>query len=188
MSKIELDKYYTPDDLAKYCVEKTKEIIGEENITEYLEPSAGAGVFLKYLKDKPYKAYDIKPEGNNIVQADYLSLDLEYKKGRCIIGNPPFGDRNKNNNLFIDFLNKSSELGEYVAFISPIRQLNNSMTFYKYDLIYSEDLEKQKYSGINLHCCFNIYKRPIEGIHKKKPSFDLKMYIFTNIIELEILY
>ena len=27
MSKIELDKYYTPDDLAKYCVEKTKEIM-----------------------------------------------------------------------------------------------------------------------------------------------------------------
>ena len=67
MSKIELDKYYTPDDLAKYCVEKTKEIIGEENITEYLESSAGSGVFLKYL-DKPYLAYDIKPEGDNIVQ------------------------------------------------------------------------------------------------------------------------
>ena len=43
MAKIELDKYYTSDDLAKYCVEKTKEIIGEENITEYLEPSAGSG-------------------------------------------------------------------------------------------------------------------------------------------------
>ena len=54
MSKIELDKYYTPDDLAKYCVEKTKEIIGEENITEYLEPSAGSGVFLKYLDKGDY--------------------------------------------------------------------------------------------------------------------------------------
>ena len=58
MAKIENDKYYTPQDLAKYCVEKTKEVIGEDNITEYVEPSAGSGVFLNYL-DKPYLAYDI---------------------------------------------------------------------------------------------------------------------------------
>ena len=172
MSKIELDKYYTPDDLAKYCVEKTKEIIGEENITEYLEPSAGAGVFLKYLKDKPYQAYDIKPEGDNIVQADYLTLDLDYKKGRCIIGNPPFGDRK--NNLIHKFLMKSLSIGDYIAFILPIRQLNNPVTFYQYDLIHSEDLEIQNYSNIPIHCCFNIYRKPKEGINKNKPKFDLK--------------
>lgn len=50
MAKIQNDKYYTPSDLAEYCVHKTEEIIGKENITEYLEPSAGAGVFLDYLK------------------------------------------------------------------------------------------------------------------------------------------
>lgn len=33
MAKIENDKYYTPDCLAEYCVNKTKETIGEENIT-----------------------------------------------------------------------------------------------------------------------------------------------------------
>jgi hypothetical protein len=33
MAKIKNDKYYTSDELAKYCVEKTKEIIGVENIT-----------------------------------------------------------------------------------------------------------------------------------------------------------
>ena len=114
MAKIELDKYYTSDELAKYCVEKTKEIIGDENITEYLEPSAGAGVFLKYLKDKPYQAYDIKPEGENIVQADYLTLDLEYKKGRCIIGNPPFGFMTK---LAIQFYKKSIIFPDYISFI-----------------------------------------------------------------------
>ena len=174
MSKIELDKYYTPDELAKYCVEKTKEIIGDENIIEYLEPSAGSGVFLKYL-DKPYLAYDIEPEGENIVQADYLTLDLEYKKGRCIIGNPPFGGGNKkDNNLFIDFLNKSIELGDYIAFILPIRQLNNPMMFYKFDLLYSEDLKMQEYTDRKLRCCFNIYGKPKNGLNKVKPNFDLK--------------
>lgn len=35
--KIELDKYYTPDDLAKHCVDKTIEIIGSENISMVLK-------------------------------------------------------------------------------------------------------------------------------------------------------
>jgi len=58
--KIINDKYYTSPNLANYIVNKTNEIIGEENIIEYLEPSAGAGVFLDYL-NKPYLAYDIEP-------------------------------------------------------------------------------------------------------------------------------
>ena len=61
IAKILNDKYYTSPELAEYCVKKTKEIIGEENITEYLEPSAGNGVFLNYLP-KGTLAYDIEPE------------------------------------------------------------------------------------------------------------------------------
>lgn len=38
ISKIQNDKYYTPPNLANYCVNKTKEIIGVNNITEYIEP------------------------------------------------------------------------------------------------------------------------------------------------------
>lgn len=89
-NKIPLDKYYTSPQLAKYIVDKTKEIIGEDNITEYIEPSAGAGVFLDYL-DKPYLAYDIEPEDGRVTRQDYLELELDYKKGRCTIGNPPYG-------------------------------------------------------------------------------------------------
>ena len=36
MAKIAYDKYYTPPIVAKWCIEKTKEIIGENNITERL--------------------------------------------------------------------------------------------------------------------------------------------------------
>lgn len=46
MGKIELDKYYTSPWLAKYVVNKTKQVIGNQNITQWLEPSAGNGVFL----------------------------------------------------------------------------------------------------------------------------------------------
>ena len=79
MAKIQNDKYYTSPELAKYCVGKTKEIIGEDNIVEYVEPSAGSGVFLNYL-DKPYIAYDIEPEDEGIIKADFLKEPIEYKK------------------------------------------------------------------------------------------------------------
>ena len=83
-NKIYLDKYYTSPELAKYIVDKTISIIGEENITEYIEPSAGSGVFLDYLDElgKDYLAYDIEPEDkrNRIVKCDFLELELEYKK------------------------------------------------------------------------------------------------------------
>ena len=164
MAKIKNDKYYTNDELAKYCVEKAKEIIGEENITEWLEPSAGAGAFLNHLP-KYTLAYDIEPEDGRIVKQDFLELELEYKEGRCIIGNPPFGDRN---NLFRKFYNKSIEIGDYMAFIGSIKLLDNTRQLYKFDLIHSEDLGLKEYNGVKLHCCFNIYKRPVNGLNKKQ--------------------
>lgn len=170
MTKIELDKYYTPQDLAKYIVNKTKEIIGEQNITEYVEPSAGAGVFLDFL-DKPYLAYDIEPEDSRAVEQDYLELELEYKRGRCVIGNPPFG---RGNTLSVKFYKKSIELADYIAFIQPISQLNNNMQMYEFDLVYSKGLGLRNYSGKQLHCCFNIYKRPQSSKLNKRPNYKLK--------------
>lgn len=169
MGKIPNDKYYTSSELAKYCVNKTKEIIGEDNITEYIEPSAGSGVFLDYL-DKPYMAYDIEPEDERVVKQDYLSLDLNYRKGRCVIGNPPFGTKN---NLTVAFYKKSVAIAEYIAFILPISQYNNDIKLYEYDLLYSEDLGKKQYSDRIVHCCFNIYKTPINGLNQR-PNYHLK--------------
>lgn len=172
MAKIPLDKYYTPDNLAKYCIEKTKEIIGTDNITEFLEPSAGSGVFLKYL-DKPYLAYDISPEGKNIEQADYLKLDLEYKKGRCVIGNPPYGTRNT---LSVKFFKKSIQLGDYIAFILPSSQYNNNNQMYEFDLIYSKLIDNKDFVDLDkrISLTFNIYKRPQNNIFNKKPTYKLK--------------
>ncbi len=69
MTKIPLDKYYTEDKLAKYCVEKTFEILGNE-WDRIIEPSAGAGAYLKYLPPNTL-AYDIAPEAEGIETADY---------------------------------------------------------------------------------------------------------------------
>lgn len=156
--------------MAKYIVNKTKEIIGEENITEYIEPSAGAGVFLDYL-DKPYLAYDIEPEDNRIIKQDWLTVDLEYKKGRCIIGNPPFGEKNI---LVKKFFKSSINFCDYISFILPITQLNNTQSLFEFELIYSEDLGERLYSDRTVHCCFNIYKRPADGEFANKKDYTLK--------------
>ena len=38
---------------------------------------------------------------------------------------------------------------------------------FEFDLIYSEDLGECTYSDRILHCCFNIYKRPVNGLNKQ---------------------
>lgn len=141
MAKINLDEYYTPSDLAEYCVKKTREVIGVENITEWLEPSAGAEVFLPYL-DNNYLAFDIEPEAKNIEQKNYLELDLPYFKGRCVIGNPPFGTRNT---LSVRFFKKAITMSDAVTFILPASQYNNNQQMYEFDLIHSEMLPIRDY-------------------------------------------
>ena len=161
-NKIELDKYYTPLETAKYCIDKTFEIIGRENITEIIEPSAGAGSFSLQIEN--CIAYDIKPEHPSIIEQDYLKLELEYKKGRLIIGNPPFG---RCLNLALKFYKKSIKECDYISFILPISQLNNNIQLYDFNLIYSEDIGNLLYSNMPVHCCLNIYKKPINGLNKK---------------------
>lgn len=166
--KIVLDNYYTPKEIAQKCYDLSLSVIGRENITDIIEPSAGAGVFLDISEE--IKGYDIEPEDSRIIKQDYLELSLQYKKGRLILGNPPYG---RCLNMAQKFFKKSVELGDYVAFILPISQLNNNRTFYEFDLIYSEDLGLAYYSDVKLHCVFNIYRRPEDGLNKKE-SIKLK--------------
>jgi predicted RNA methylase len=162
-NKLHLDKYFTSDELAQHCIDIARIVLKGEKITEVIEPSAGNGTFSKKIKN--CIAYDIEPEDETVIQQDFLTLDLLYKKGRLFIGNPPYGSRC---NLAKSFCNKAFEFGDYVAFILPISQLNNNQSIYKFDLIYSEDLGIKFYSNMKIHCCFNIYKRPTNGINKRK--------------------
>lgn len=162
MAKIELDKYYTPVNVAKYCIDKAIEVIGADNVTDVIEPSAGDGSFSNQIE---CTAYDIEPEHEGVIQQDYLALDIDYKSGRLIIGNPPYG---RCMNLAQKFFKKSVELGDYIAFVLPISQLNNTQSMFEFDLIYSEDLGEHEYSDRMLHCCFNVYKRPANGLNKQQ--------------------
>ena len=171
-NKLNLDQYYTSEEDMMYCVNKTLDVLQENgySVSEFLEPSAGQGVFSNYLATSGLNviAIDIEPKSEDIIQADYLTYDIEYKKDRLIIGNPPFGSKLS---LAKKFYNKSVEIGDYISFILPISQLNNTKMMYKFDLIYSEDLGELIFSGDRkVHCCLNIYVRPKSGLNKKKTS------------------
>ena len=43
---------------------------------------------------------------------------------------------------------------------------------YEFDLVYSENIGIKKYSNIDIYCCFNIYKRPLNEFNKK-PNYKL---------------
>lgn len=171
-NKLNLDQYYTSEEDMNYCVNKTLDILQEHGytISEFLEPSAGNGVFSDYLATSGLNviAIDIEPKSEDIIQADYLTYDIKYKKDRLIIGNPPFGSKLS---LAIKFYNKSVEIGDYISFILPISQLNNTNSMYKFNLLYSEDLGELTFSGNRkVHCCLNIYVRPKNGLNKRRTS------------------
>lgn len=177
MAKINLDKYYTDPAIVELCLTELAKL--NLPITEYLEPSAGAGAFSFRLPEGSL-AYDIEPEHESIIRQDFLKLELPYKEGRCVIGNPPFGSRNLLSNKFYT---KAIELADFIAFIQPIGQLNNTTSMYKFDLIHSIELPIIPYSGVTLHCCFNVYRRPKKGLNlpaKKHPFKDLYIGLWTR--------
>lgn len=176
MSHIENDKYYTPVSLANYCWELVLKHTGVENFSDIIEPSVGAGAFTQKDGYLPAVCYDIEPEcesteGMKVIKGDFLQQDIAYKEGRLVIGNPPYG---RCMCLAQSFYKKAVEIGDYIGFILPISQLNNRQSLYEFDLIHSEDLGVQTYSGRALHCCFNVYVRPESGKLNKKPVNKLK--------------
>lgn len=167
-----LDKFYTKPEIAQQCFDILRSTINISNEDILLEPSAGSGVFLKCFKNYRYEAYDIEPEGANIEQLDFLTFESEYKD-YIVIGNPPFGHRNK---LSIDFFNKASSFSKIIGFIIPNtflkwsvqKQLNK-----KWKLIKSVDLPSNSFTENNkdysINCLFQIWVRD------DQPGIDLRL-------------
>lgn len=104
---IGLDQYYTPQETANWVVQVIRDQPWWIDIVEFIEPTAGKGVFLNALK--PYDhyatvhAFDLEPKHPDVMQKDTFEVDvpallMHPKKGVqvprdhvCLIGNPPFG-------------------------------------------------------------------------------------------------
>lgn len=172
MSKIELDKYYTDKELARYCTEKMVSFTGVDGVT-CIEPSAGNGSFIESIQDnyKDYLFLDIAPEHELVKEQDYLKYKCDIEGKVVVLGNPPFG---RVSSLILKFFKSSVKFADYIGFILPISQLNNTKQLYEFDLVHSEDLGLREYSGVMLHCCFNIYKRPDSGKLNRRAKINVE--------------
>lgn len=166
----ELDQFYTREDIAENLVEvtaqKVSEIYGvDPDAMTYLEPSAGTGAFLRGLSNQGLEGigYDIDPGVDDIHTADFLNdiLDVPERDRIVVIGNPPFGKRAR---LALDFIERSFEYSDTVAFILPLqltRYLTQKRIRENARLIYSDVLAPGIFvhdgSGYSVRCVFQVW-------------------------------
>lgn len=110
--KSSLDKFYTKPKIADLCIATLNNI---SNIDLWLEPSAGAGVFLSRLPT-PRLGLDLEPDSSDIIEQDFFTYTPPNNVHVAVIGNPPFG---KNSSLAIKFFNHAASWATVIAFIVP---------------------------------------------------------------------
>jgi len=164
-----IDKFYTKTIIAELCIEYIKKHIQITKNDLIIEPSAGNGSFIPYIKNisDNYKFYDLEPENNEIIKQDYLNLNItEFinKNDRIhIIGNPPFG---RQSSIAKKFIKKSCEYCNTISFILPKSFKKDSFkkTFpLNFHLIFENDLPNKSFliNGIehNVPCIFQIWEK-----------------------------
>ena len=161
-----IDKFYTSHNVAKQCMEYVKHYINIHDNDLCIEPSAGNGSFISFIKNifKTYLFLDIQPEHNEIIKKDFLSFDVvnrdKYNKIH-IIGNPPFG---RQSSLAIRFIKKSSQFCDSISFILPksFKKISLQKHFHlQFHLVFEYDLphnsfivDQHKY---DVPCVFQIW-------------------------------
>jgi hypothetical protein len=188
----EKDQFFTPDRTALYCYTKFKEILElyneNENLYNYIEPSAGSGNFLKILPSGTM-AFDIDPKNKKIKKQDFLEWFPSSAHKYIVFGNPPFGLRGE---LALKFINHSYNFADYVCFILP--QLFKSdgkgsprKRVKGFNLIHSEEIDNlfsyPDGKEIKVNCIFQIWSRMIKNEKyeiKKNRNEDIKIYSLSN--------
>lgn len=155
--KNEHDKFYTKREIAAECIQ----LLDLSKYDLIIEPSAGSGSFSDQL---PCVAYDLVPEGPNIIQADWFSVKLPPDKKVLVIGNPPFG---RQNSLALAFIKHATKQNTHtIAFILPksFRKdgVKNHISWH-YHLINEKTLPLNAFTldGVDypLPCIFQIWER-----------------------------
>ena len=161
---IGLEQFYTPQATADWVVQIIRDQPWWIDIVEFIEPTAGKGVFLNALK--PFEHYatvhsgDLDPQHLDVQQWDALQVNvpallMHPKRGVqvprdhvCLIGNPPFGRQSKLAGQIWDHY--ADHVG-YTAFIVP-RSMAIPKTFSKsrsipkcHDLLFTLSLPEDKF-------------------------------------------
>lgn len=148
------DQFYTTQETAKYCYNKTLEVLKKLGINDkeyiFIEPSAGCCNFYSLLPKNKRIGVDIDPKGrlkNELIKSDYLYYYPDSSKKYIVLGNPPFGLRG---NLALRFINHSYDFADVVAFILPplFNSTGKGVPMKRvrgYELAYTEKLPRNSY-------------------------------------------
>lgn len=114
-----LDQFYTKPAVAEACLAFLQAYLAQHPLGTpfFIEPSAGAGAFLRRLPPDRSLGLDIAPKCH-AVTADFFDFTpgplVTYPL--VVVGNPPFG---RNSSLALRFINKAAEFAQVIAFILP---------------------------------------------------------------------
>jgi len=168
--------FYTKKEIAGKCYEIIKEKKIIKNTDKIIEPSAGNGSFIDYIKllSKNYNFYDINPKHEEIIKQDFLKLDKKFDDTH-IIGNPPFG---RQSSLAKKFIKKVSS-AKSISFILPKSFKKESLkkTFpLDFHLIHENDLPFNSFKvngdDYDVPCIFQIWMKKSynrEVLEKEEP-------------------
>lgn len=166
-----IDKYYTTNECAEICMDLIKNTLHISDKDIGIEPSAGNGVFLPYMKNifKQTLFYDIEPENKEIVLQDYLDFQsdnipqLSTADKIHVLGNPPFG---RQSSMAIKFIKKSCQFCDTLSFILPKSFKKDSMKKYiplRFHLLCEVDLPFNSFTvnnkPHNVPCVFQIWEK-----------------------------
>lgn len=201
----ELDQFYTNPAVALDFVNKMKSVLVELDYQKpaFLEPSAGAGAFLKALgPDDTWYAGDLEPAYEGVLEKNFLedSIPVNHARDELVVfGNPPFGKRAQ---LALEFVNKSFTYSDTVAFILPLQfrkyatqRKINSLASLVYDEICPSDSFVFKGKAYDVRCSFQIWT--LKDSHLKNlriltapPTnhYDFSAWIYNATKEAEVAF
>ena len=173
------DKFYTKTSVVDKCILSIREsmALGGDEKCSIIEPSAGNGAFIEGIKEltQSYMFYDIEPQHSEIVEHDFLKLDLDsmcretFDKHsyKVFVGNPPFG---RQSSLAIQFIKKCAPVANFICFILPNSFKKESMKKHfplNFSLIHQHDLDDNSFvingEEHDVPCVFQIWKRGVEN-------------------------
>jgi len=173
--KVSFDKFYTKQSVSKMCIE----YIDIPSYDFIIEPSAGNGSFFNNINHHNKIGLDLEPENDGIIKQNWFDYSINPSYSNVlVIGNPPFGKRNK---LSKDFIKHSMSFNNVstVAFILPNvynKHTNQSIINNEYRIKDVISLPKNSFivNGIDydIPCSFYVFDKSV-GIDLR---FDPTLY------------
>ena len=161
--KSDLDKFYTKLELVTSLL-KNIDFLQYELV---IDPCCGDGAFYSNINHKNKLAIDILPGIEGVIKHDFLTWNYSQIKTTrdktIVVSNPPFG---KQGSLAMNFIKRSSEFSDTIAFILPLSfakpSVKNKIPEY-YHLEYEEILPEDSYlldgESYSVKCIFQIWKK-----------------------------